>query len=173
MIMADNASYTVPGLDLEDGRRVADVLQNRLHALNDLQLTLKHAHWNVVGRDFISVHEMLDPEVDRVRDFADTTAERIATMGVSPKGTPGAIVTDRTWDDYALGRAGTLAHISALDKVYTDVIADHRNAIAEVGKVDPIAEDILIEQTRALELFQWFLRSFITDAGGELSHVEA
>lgn len=171
--MAENANYTVPGLDLEDGRRVADVLQNRMHALNDLQLTLKHAHWNVVGPNFIAVHEMLDPEVNRIRDFVDTTAERIATMGVTPKGTPGAIVTDRTWDDYALGRASTTAHISALDKVYTDVIADHRNAIAEVGKVDPMAEDILVEQTRGLELFQWFLRSFISDADGELTHTES
>lgn len=168
----NNASYTVPGMELEDGRRVADVLQMRLHALNDLQLTLKHAHWNVVGRNFISVHEMLDPEIDRVRDFVDTLAERVATLGVSPKGTPGSIVTDRTWDDYDLGRASTLAHISALDKVYTGVIADHRNAIAEVGKVDPMSEDILVEQSRALELFQWFLRSFITDAAGDLNHVE-
>ena len=43
------AEYTVPGLSLSTGRRTAEILQGRLHALNDLQLTLKHAHWNVVG----------------------------------------------------------------------------------------------------------------------------
>lgn len=163
------AQYTVPGLEVQDGHRVAEILQMRLHALNDLQLTLKHAHWNVVGPNFISVHEMLDPQVEVVRGFVDEVAERVATMGLSPKGTPGAIASERTWDDYDLGRADTLAHIAALDVVYTGVIADHRNAIDEVGKVDPMAEDLLVGQTRELELFQWFLRSFLSNAAGELS----
>jgi starvation-inducible DNA-binding protein len=98
-------------------------------------------------------------------------AERIATMGVSPKGTPGAIVTGRTWDDYPLNRASSLAHISALNDVYTDVIKDFRTAIAESAKVDPVSEDILIEVTRGLELFQWFLRAFITKSDGSLEPV--
>ncbi|MFC7403409.1 Dps family protein [Citricoccus sp. GCM10030269] len=164
------AKYTVPGVDLEDGHRVAEILQMRLHALNDLQLTLKHAHWNVVGPNFIAVHEMLDPQVNVVRGFVDEVAERVATMGLSPQGTPGAIAAERTWDDYAVGRADTLTHISALDKVYTGVIADHRNAIEEVGKLDPMAEDLLVGQTRELELFQWFLRSFLSNNTGELHH---
>ena len=43
-----NADFTVPGLTTAQGHAVAEILQQRLHALNDLQLTLKHAHWNVV-----------------------------------------------------------------------------------------------------------------------------
>lgn len=167
------ASYTVPGLTLKDGHHVADILQERLHALNDLQLTLKHAHWNVVGRSFIGVHEMLDPQIEVVRGFVDVVAERIATLGVSPKGTPGAIVADRTWDDYSLGRAGTLEHLAALDQVYDGVISDHRDAIDEVGELDPVSEDMLIGQVAELELFQWFMRSFLTDADGTLATGEA
>src|SRR5690625_1348117 len=165
------ADYTTPGMDFEDSHRITDILQVRLHALNDLHLTLKHAHWNVVGPEFISVHEMLDPQVDEVRAWADLVAERIATMGASPKGTPGAIVTGRTWEDYPVNRGSTLAHISALNDVYTGVIEDFRNAIAETGKADPMTEDILVEVTRGLELFQWFLRSFITKSDGTLSPV--
>lgn len=82
------ATYTVPGLELEDGHRVGEILQLRLHALNDLQLTLKHAHWNVVGQNFIGVHEMLDPQIEEVRAAVDVLAERMATLGVSPTGTP-------------------------------------------------------------------------------------
>ncbi|GAA2035286.1 DNA starvation/stationary phase protection protein [Yaniella flava] len=167
--MTENyADYTVPGMEAEDSHRVTDVLQMRLHALNDLHLTLKHAHWNVVGPEFISVHEMLDPQVNEVRGWADLVAERIATMGASPKGTPGAIVTGRDWEDYPLDRGSNLAHISALNDVYTGVIQDFRNAIAETGKVDPVTEDVLVEVTRGLELFQWFLRSFITKSDGTL-----
>jgi starvation-inducible DNA-binding protein len=49
-----------------------------------LELTMKHIHWNVVGPTFISVHEMLDPKVDFVREMSDTIAERIATLGGRP-----------------------------------------------------------------------------------------
>src|ERR1044072_2660227 len=121
--------YTVPGMSNEDSTRVIDLLQKRLHAYNDLHLTLKHIHWNVVGPHFISVHEMLDPQVDAVRAMTDATAERIATLGVSPIGTPGALLATRTWDDYDLGRATAIEHLGALDMVYTGVIEGHRKAI--------------------------------------------
>ena len=84
------ARFTVPTMSAAAGTKVAGILQDRLNALNDLALTLKHVHWNVVGPHFIAVHEMLDPQVDAVRAMVDVTAERIATLGVSPVGTPGA-----------------------------------------------------------------------------------
>ena len=61
------SKYTVPGLDRDKAEQVATQLQGRLNALIDLQLTLKHIHWNVVGPNFIGVHEMLDPQVEAVR----------------------------------------------------------------------------------------------------------
>ena len=76
-----NIKYTVPGMSDADAERVITLLQDRLHAANDLHLTLKHVHWNVVGPHFIAVHEMIDPQVGAVRGFADDLAERIATMG--------------------------------------------------------------------------------------------
>jgi len=166
--MQAEASYTVPGIALEDGHRVAAALQDRLHALNDLQLTLKHAHWNVVGRDFIAVHEMLDPQIDLVRAAVDMTAERMATLGVAPVGTPGALVRDRAWDDYDLGRATCEEHLAALDVVYSGVIEDHRKVIDTVGEIDPVTEDMLIGQTATLEQFQWFLRAHLENSDGDL-----
>ena len=168
MTSKTEGKFTVPGLSLKDGHKVANALQDRLHALNDLQLTLKHAHWNVVGRDFIGVHEMLDPQIDLVRAAVDTTAERMATMGIAPMGTPGAIVKERSWDDYSLGRASCEEHLAALDIVYDGVIADHRKAIEMIGKIDPITEDMLIGQTADLEQFQWFLRAHLESSSGDL-----
>ncbi|RKQ33119.1 Dps family protein [Kocuria tytonis] len=165
-----NADFTVPGLSIEQGHAVGQLLQQRLHALNDLQLTLKHAHWNVVGPNFIAVHEMLDPQIEEVRGYVDDLAERMATMGVSPTGLPGAIVAERTWDDYSVGRAPGVEHLAALDLVYDGVIQDHREALARVSDVDPITEDMLIGQVRGLELFQWFMRSHIESGSGELQN---
>src|SRR5699024_3678080 len=109
--------------------RLVESLQDRLHAMNDLHLTLKHAHWNVTGSRFIAVHEMLDPQVDLVRGYADEIAERIAQLGASPVGTPGRLVSDRGWSDYSLGKADAHDHLKALDAVYEGVIASNRKAI--------------------------------------------
>ncbi|MCU1536584.1 MAG: starvation/stationary phase protection protein [Humibacillus sp.] len=167
--MAQNASFTVPGLSLDDGHRIGGALQLRLHALNDLQLTLKHVHWNVVGPHFIGVHEMLDPQIEAVRAMVDTTAERMATLGVSPVGTPGHLVQSRTWDDYSLLRADTTAHLGALDLVYTGVIEDHRKDIELADDLDLVTQDMLIAQVAQLELFQWFVRAHLESSGGDLS----
>ncbi len=165
--------YTVPGMSTADGGTVASVLQERLHAYNDLHLTLKHVHWNVVGPNFIAVHEMLDPQVEAVRGFADSVAERIATLGGSPQGTPGAIVAQRSWEDYSIGRATAHEHLGALDLVYGGVISSLRKAIAQVGELDPITEDLLIGQSGELEQFHWFVRAHLENSQGQLSTADA
>ncbi|MGW5639176.1 Dps family protein [Streptomyces sp. NPDC003832] len=169
MTKNDAPRYTVPGLSLSDAESVIGELQGRLHALNDLHLTLKHVHWNVVGPHFIAVHEMLDPQVDRVRDMADDVAERIAALGGVAKGTPGALVAERDWDDYSVGRADAIGHLGALDLVYTGLLTSLRQAVEKVGKLDPSTEDLLIEQLRDLEKFQWFVRAHLESSGGTLS----
>ena len=159
--MTKTADYTVPGLGKENGEEIAGLLQDRLHALNDLQLVLKHVHWNVVGPNFIGVHEMLDPQTEQVREYADEIAERIATLGSAPSGLSGELVSERRWQDYPLFKASVEAHLTELDKVYTGVIEDHRQVLGKVGDTDPITEDLLIGQVKALELFQWFVRSHV------------
>lgn len=165
--------YTVPGIEREAAGRLIGLLRLRLHALNDLHLTLKHVHWNVVGPHFIAVHEMIDPQVDRVRDMADDVAERMAALGGVAQGTPGVLVAERTWDDYSIGRADAIAHLGALDVVYTGVIEDVRASIKEAADLDTATEDLLIEQLRDLEQFQWFVRAHLESSGGTLATGQA
>ena len=162
--------FTIPGLTDKQGAQLAELLQKQLSTYNDLHLTLKHIHWNVVGPSFIGVHEMIDPQVELVRAYADEVAERIAALGASPKGTPGAIIQDRDWDDYSVGRDTVPAHLGALDLVYNGVIEDIRQAIEETEELDPVTQDILIGHARDLEKFQWFVRAHLESAGGKLAH---
>lgn len=169
MTTSSKLHYTVPGMSESDAERVVTLLQSRLNAANDLHLTLKHVHWNVVGPHFIAVHEMIDPQVDAVRGFADDLAERIATLGGSPVGTPGRLVEARTWDEYSIGRATTQEHLGALDLVYQGVITDYRDGIKELDELDLVTQDMFIAQTEQLELFHWFVRAHLEDKGGNLS----
>jgi starvation-inducible DNA-binding protein len=161
--------FTIPGVEAHDAGEIIDLLQERLNALNDLALTLKHIHWNVVGPHFIGVHTMLDPQVDAVRLMVDATAERIATLGGSPTGTPGALVAGRSWDDYSLGRADAIAHMGALDVAYSGIIEAHRHAIEATEESDPVTQDMLIAQAGQLEQFQWFVRAHLETPAGSLT----
>lgn len=162
-------TYTTPGLDEKASVQTVERLQQRLNSLIDLTLTLKHIHWNVVGPSFIGVHEMLDTQVEALRAMVDETAERIATLGGTPVGTPGYVVEHRTWDDYTLHKALVPEHLAALDVVYTGVIGDHREACAELGELDPVSEDMIISQLSQLELFHWFVRAHLEDGSGKLA----
>jgi starvation-inducible DNA-binding protein len=161
--------FTVPGLEPGEGEQVAELLQGRLTALIDLSLTLKHVHWNVVGPYFIGVHQMIDPQVDAVREMVDTTAERIATLGREPNGLPGYVAKNRAWDDYSLGRATVPEHLGALDVVYQGVIAEHRKAIDTLDDLDLVSQDMLVGQAGVLEQFHWFIRAHLENAEGTLS----
>jgi len=160
--------FTVPGMDNKTAAQAVSVLDQRMVALIDLALTLKHVHWNVVGQNFIGVHEMLDPQVEAVREMVDTIAERIATLGGVPVGTPQSIADRRSWKDYSLGKGLVMEHLGALDMVYNGVNGDHRSAIDAVAELDPVSEDMLIAQLTDLEQFQWFIRAHLESSDGNL-----
>ena len=122
----------------------------------------------MVGPNFIGVHEMIDPQVELVRLYADQVAERIAALGASPKGTPGAIVATRSWEDYPLGRDLVQAHLEELDKVYDGVVESNRTAMDELEDLDLVTQDLLIGHTGELEKFQWFVRAHLENARGAI-----
>jgi starvation-inducible DNA-binding protein len=154
--------WTVPSLSEETSYEVIDVLQARLEDLNDLALLLKHAHWNVKGANFIAVHEMLDPQIDIVRNAVDEIAERVATLGGSPNGTADAIVGGNRLPKYALlKRADALEHLKVLNNLYAEVIVKLREGIDKIDDLDVISSNILQDHVQELEQFQWFIRSHI------------
>ena len=163
------SNYTVPGINENDAKQLIDGLQERLTDYNDLHLILKHVHWNVVGPNFIAVHEMLDPQVELVRGYADEVAERISTLGGEPIGTPAGHVDNRTPLDYEMNRGTTQAHLSALNRVYTTVLERVRESMDQAGGTDSVTEDIYIAQAAELEKFQWFMRAHLDDGSGNIN----
>ncbi len=163
------SNYTVPGLTGTDAKKLIDELQARLTDYNDLHLILKHAHWNVSGPNFIAVHEMIDPQVDLVRAYADEVAERVSTLGSAPIGTPAGHIDNRTPLSYEINEGSTQQHLAALNEVYTKVLEGVRESLAIAGELDPVTEDIFISQASELEKFQWFVRAHLEDSNGNIA----
>jgi starvation-inducible DNA-binding protein len=154
----------IPTLDKATTEKTVTELQTALDVLNDLALTLKHAHWNVYGPNFIAVHEMLDPQIDELRDAADTVAERIAALGSAAVGTStetlrGAKAILREYP--VKGKDTTEAHLAAIDDQYTDAETYLRGAIVKVDELDLVSSNILQDVLQNLEQFQWFVRSHL------------
>ena len=155
-------NFTVPGLDEATSEKVIAILQSRLSQEQETALILKHAHWNMKGKEFIGIHEMMDPEVDSVLNMADETAERIATLGGPPAGRPDDIMKNRDWDGITMtGRQDALDYLKALDTYYTTFIKRDREAIKELDDLDVISSNIVQDHVQELEHFQWFMRSHL------------
>jgi starvation-inducible DNA-binding protein len=84
-------------------------------------------------------------------------------------GTPRALVAQRSWDDYSIGRDDAIAHLGALDVVSKGIIEAHRQAIDETNDSDPVTQDMPIAQSAQPEQFHWFVRAHLESADGTLS----
>jgi starvation-inducible DNA-binding protein len=84
-------------------------------------------------------------------------------------GNPGAIIADRTWNDYSLGRDVNGAHMAALDLVYTGIVDDTRTTVTRLEDLDWVTQGLLIAHAAELENFQWFIRAHPENAGGGLA----
>ena len=60
---------------------MSDLVNARLVQGIDLRLAVKQAHWNLRGRGYIGVHELLDEVSARIGEGTDMMAERVALMG--------------------------------------------------------------------------------------------
>lgn len=53
--------------------------------------------------------------------------------------------------------------------VYTGLITEQRQAIEQTGGIDDVTQDLLIQHSRELEQFHWFIRSHLEDSHGHLA----
>ena len=138
-----------------DRMTTGSVLQSALVDLVDLSLIGKQAHWNVVGKEFRSVHLQLDELVSLARTYADEVAERAAAIGVSPNGKARTVADNSEITGFPDGWTSDADTISAVVAVLGDMIKRMRLRIDETDKADLVTQDLLIEITRELEKQYW------------------
>ena len=144
----------------EKERKIAGrALQATLVDLLDLSLIAKQAHWNLYGPRFRSIHEQLDEVVATSRDWADTVAERRATLGISPDGRAATIAATSGIPAFSAGWIKDSTAVDALVQTLTTVITGVRERIDEVGEVDAVTQDLLIGLTAVLEKQSWMFQA--------------
>lgn len=146
--------------ELDQGVRTKMVTLLNANLANTVALTLavKQAHWNLKGRGFIGVHELLDEVADRLREGADLMAERAVILGGFAKGTLEVAAKESEVEAYPVEESDIAAHIDALKQRFMFVGGEVRKAMttaAEAGDED--TADILTGISRALDKDAWFI----------------
>ncbi|MGC5259233.1 Dps family protein [Gordonia sp. DT218] len=130
-------------------------LQDTVVDLIDLSLIAKQAHWNVVGRQFRSVHLGLDELVAVCREFTDAAAERATAIGVSPDGRAETVAKTAHTKGFGEGWTQDADVVAAVVDNLKSVIAGLRERIDATEKADPVTQDLLIGFASKLEQLHW------------------
>ncbi|MCX5659855.1 MAG: DNA starvation/stationary phase protection protein Dps [Planctomycetota bacterium] len=134
--------------------RLADAL--------DLALQVKHAHWNLKGKQFIALHELFDEIYDRVNEGVDTIAERAVQLGGEAEGLAKNVVKGTSLPAYPHGIAPGLDHVAALANALSACAKGCRAAIdAAAGKGDAVTSDMFTAITAGLDKDVWFLEAHL------------
>ncbi|MFP4150032.1 MAG: Dps family protein [Nitriliruptoraceae bacterium] len=130
-------------------------LQPLLVDLIDLSLTAKQFHWNVVGRNFRSLHLQLDEVTDEYRTWMDQVAERMTSVGIAPDGRVQRVAGDSPADPAPESWVQTTEVVQAMTDRIHAVASATRERLSGLGDVDAPSEDLLIQILDGLEMQLW------------------
>ena len=150
------------GLEKKAIETCIDLLNAAVADTIDLALITKQAHWNIKGREFIAIHEMLDELREDVDEYADTMAERVVQLGGISLGTVQAVAKATRLEPYPTGISAIPDHLKALVSRFGKVSGTIRADIDKADKAgDADTADIFTEVSRGLDKWIWFLEAHL------------
>jgi starvation-inducible DNA-binding protein len=147
-------------LNQDTRTQMVELLNKNLIDTISLTLAVKQAHWNLKGRGFIGVHELLDDVAERLRESADTMAERAVILGGHATGTAEVVGEKSSIEAYPLEMTDIEKHIEALKERFIALGGELRAAIEAAGDAgDEDTADLFTEVSRAVDKDAWFIGS--------------
>lgn len=140
-------------------RITGEALQGALIDLLDLSLVGKQAHWNLIGRNFRSLHLQLDEIVSVARTRSDDAAERAVALGVNPDGRAATVSRDSQLHHLEAGYIDDGKVVAAFTDILGAIISRMRERVAATEEADPVSQDLLIEITQDLEKQHWMIQA--------------
>jgi starvation-inducible DNA-binding protein len=138
------------------------LLNARLVDAIDLRLSLKQAHWNVKGPNFIAVHEFFDAIQVSVAEFVDDIAERAVALGGIVDGTSQGVSKGSNLDAYPASATDEKEHLAAVaDRlaVFGKLARQAIDAADEAGDKD--TADLFTGVSRRIDKDLWMVEAHL------------
>jgi len=154
-------------IDIEADNRaaVADILNRVLSDQHVLYIKTRKYHWNVTGRLFYSLHQLLEEQYTMLAASIDETAERARSIGAPAIGTMQEFLECATLKEQP-------GDYPDAETMLRNLVDDHEAVIRNLRKfVDATDEkfndmgtsDFLTAQMEMHEKMAWMLRAFIEE----------
>ena len=164
--MTTKTALRTTRIDLPAEKRevLVTILNARLAETTDYALSLKQAHWNVKGRQFVAIHEMLDPMFDETVGWADMMAERAVILGGQAYGTLQSAAKATSLPAFPVEATSVADLLGALAASLGKLGAAVRRAIDEAtGLGDADTADLFTEVSRGLDKQLWYFEAHLAD----------
>ncbi|MEO1671141.1 MAG: Dps family protein [Cyanobacteria bacterium J06631_2] len=151
------------GLSEEQLHGVIELLNRSLADFYLLIIKTKKYHWDVIGPQFKTLHELWEEQYETLTMNIDETAERIRSLGGYPLGTAAGFVEYSTIKEHP-------NDLPSANEMVARLVQDHEQIIRNLRKdVDRCSEeyhdegtaDFLTELMEQHEEMAWMLRSFL------------
>lgn len=151
------------GLSEEQRCGVIELLNQDLSDAYLLVVKTKKYHWDVIGPQFRSLHELWDEHYETLSASIDAYAERVRMLGGYPVGTLAGFLERATLKEYPSDLPTTTEMVSRLTEDHEAIVRnlrEHVNACSEKYGDEGTA-DFLTGLMEQHEEMAWMLRSFI------------
>jgi starvation-inducible DNA-binding protein len=134
--------------------------------LSDLYLILvktKKYHWDVVGPQFRTLHQLWEEQYETLTETIDACAERVRTLGGYPIGTMEGFLKHATIQEHSGDIPNATEMVSRLVQDHEQMIRNLRKHVTQCSKSfqDDGTADFLTGLMEQHEAIAWMLRSFI------------
>jgi len=151
------------GLTEEQRQGVVELLNHDLADAYLLQIKTKKYHWDVVGPQFRTLHQLWEEQYQALSLTIDSVAERVRTLGGFPVGTAEGFLKHASITEDA-GRVPTATEMVAnLVDNHEQIVRNMREHVDQCSEEfhDEGTADFLTGLMEQHEEMAWMLRSFI------------
>jgi starvation-inducible DNA-binding protein len=153
-------------IELPDAARkdVIALLGQQLANLADLHSQTKHAHWNVKGPVFWSLHKLFDELAEKAENATDEVAERLAGLGGVAAGTVRQAAAASKLPEYPANAFVGVSAVKAVADAWGVAANSARAGIDQADELgDKVTADLLTRIAGELDASLYFLEAHLAE----------